>query len=59
MAWGDLTDVYKYLMEGNEEESAKLFSVVSNERTRGNRHKLKYVTFHLNTRKHFFYCEGG
>lgn len=32
--------------------------MVSSERTRGNRHILKYKKFCLNLRKNFFYCEG-
>ncbi|KAK4832362.1 hypothetical protein QYF61_021961 [Mycteria americana] len=43
-------------MGGNEEERHRFFSVVT--RTRGNGHKLKHMKFHLNTRQHFFYCEG-
>lgn len=34
-------------------EGAKYFSVVPTDRTRGNRHKFQYVTFCLNTTKHF------
>lgn len=46
--------LYKYLMGRNEEEAARLFSVVATNRTRGNGHKLKIRKFHMNTRKHCF-----
>lgn len=41
-------------MGGNEEDSAKLFSVVPGDRTRSNMHKLKDLTFHPSTKKCFF-----
>ncbi|KAK4828907.1 hypothetical protein QYF61_001465 [Mycteria americana] len=50
----NLTNVYKSLVERSNEDGVKLFSVVPTDRTRGNRHKLKTMKFHLNTRKHFF-----
>ena len=40
---GDLIYVYKYLMGGNEENGARLFSVVPTDRRRGIRHKLKHI----------------
>ncbi|KAK4829453.1 hypothetical protein QYF61_004671, partial [Mycteria americana] len=45
-------------MGGDEEEGARLFSVMSCDRTRGNGHKWKYKKFHLSIRKSLFYCDG-
>jgi len=36
------------------EDGARLCLVVPSDRTRGNRHKSKYMKFHLNTKKHLF-----
>jgi len=42
----------------SKEHKARLLSLVSSERTRGNRHKLKYKTFQINVRKISFYSKG-
>jgi len=51
---GDLVNVYKYLMRENEEEGARLFSVMPRDKTWGNGHKLKHMKLRLKIRKHFF-----
>lgn len=41
-------------MGANEDVGARLFSVVPNDRARGNGYKLEYRIFYLKTRKHVF-----
>lgn len=50
----NLINVYEYLMGGSEEDGARLFSGVSNDRARGNERKLKYRKCHLYRKKNFF-----
>lgn len=47
--------MYKYMMGRNEQEGARLFSVVPTDKTGGNGHKLKHMKFCLNMRRQFFY----
>ena len=49
---GIFIKIHKYLKGGNEEDTARLFSVVPSDRTRGNGHNLKHGTFPLKIRKH-------
>jgi len=51
---GDLINASKYLKGGCQEDGARLFPVVPNDRTRGNGHKVKQRKLQLNTRKNFF-----
>lgn len=48
---GDLSNVFKYLMRWCTQDRDRLLSVVQRERTRGDRHKMRYKEFHLNIRK--------
>jgi len=50
----ELINVYKDLKGRCKEGGARVFSVVPNERSIGNEHKLKNRRFTLNIRKHFF-----
>jgi len=51
---GDLIKAHKCLTGGCQEDGARLFSVVPDDRTRGNGHKPKHRKFRLNMRKNFF-----
>ncbi|XP_052554981.1 uncharacterized protein LOC128088450 [Tympanuchus pallidicinctus] len=51
---GDLIQIYKYLRCGGQNGEARLFSVVSGDRTRGNSWKLQHRKFCTNVHKNFF-----
>lgn len=42
---GNLTEGFKYLMGGNEEESSRHFSVVPTVRTKGDGYRLEHSKF--------------
>ena len=52
--WKVLGGPYQYPKGGCNDDGAKLFPVMPNGRTEGNRHKLKHRRLPLNLRKPFF-----
>lgn len=53
-AEGNLIALYGFLRRGSGKGGANLFSLVSNDRTRGNGSKLHQGRFRLDIRKHLF-----
>ncbi|OWK60092.1 hypothetical protein RLOC_00002071 [Lonchura striata] len=50
---GEVTNIYKHLKEGGQEDGARPFSLVPSNRPKGNEQKLMHRKFHLNMRKNF------
>lgn len=50
----EIRNTYKYSKGGCQEDGARSFSVMPNNRTVGREQKLKYRKFHLNMTKNFF-----
>lgn len=58
---GDIINAYKYRME-EREDGDRLLLTVPSVRPRYNRHKSKYIQFHLNSSEHkktHFDCDNG
>jgi len=53
-AQGDLSSMYKYLMEGSKEVGVRLFSMEPDDRTRDNGHELKDKELQVNMKNFFF-----
>ena len=51
---GDFINAYKYLKGGCQDDGTRLFSIVPNDRTRVNGHKLEHRKFRLSIRKNSF-----
>ena len=50
---GNHNNTCKYLKGGCQDDGARFFSAVPNNKTKGNRHKLEHRKFYLNMRKTF------
>lgn len=53
---GDIINAYKYLKGREQEDGARLCSVMPSSRKRDNSHKMKESKFHLNMRKISLLC---
>jgi len=57
--WNDVSNIYQYLTETNEDTGARSFLVMAGDKPRAMHANLKNMKCSTNTGKAFFYCKVG